>query len=225
MVPWSPVGCPPVPPEPDDATTDQRPRTSQEEFWAGDFGDAYSSRNAGAGWVASNTALFADVLRGTEVTSALEIGANVGLNVQALQNLLPDAQISGLEINESAARQLEQTGCTVHRGSALDFAAPHTYDLVFTKGVLIHIHPDELEKVYRLLHEASHRYVFVAEYYSPRVESISYRGESDKLWRNDFAGTLMERYPDLQLLRTGFAYHRGQFPQDDLTWFLLEKRS
>lgn len=199
--------------------------TSQEEFWAGDFGDSYSQRNTGSEWVASNTALFAEALKDTQISSVLEIGANIGLNVRALQGLLPGAEFSGLEINESAARELERTGCTVHRGSALTFEAPRTYDLVFTKGVLIHINPDHLEVVYRLLHEASARFIFVAEYFSPRPEAITYRGESDRLWRRDFAGELMDLFPDLELRRTGFAYHRQAFPQDDLTWFLLEKRS
>jgi spore coat polysaccharide biosynthesis protein SpsF len=36
---------------------------------------------------------------------------------------------------------------------------------------------------------------------------------------------MLDRYDDLQLLDYGFAYHRDrQFPVDDITWFLLEKR-
>lgn len=200
--------------------------TPQEAFWAGDFGDRYSSRNIGDQWVASNTALFSRVLsRSPQVGSVFEIGANIGLNVLALQRLLPDAQIAGLEINDGAADQLEKTGCTVFRGSALSFQPTQTYDFVFTKGVLIHISPEHLADVYALMHKASHRYIFLAEYYSPRAESVTYHGESERLFRRDFAGDLLDRFDDLRLVDSGFAYHRGSFPQDDLTWFLLEKAS
>jgi hypothetical protein len=34
---------------------------------------------------------------------------------------------------------------------------------------------------------------------------------------------MLDRFPDLSLVEYGFVYHRDPFPQDDLTWFLLEK--
>ncbi len=35
----------------------------------------------------------------------------------------------------------------------------------------------------------------------------------------------MDRHPDLELLDYGFAYQRDpNFAQDDITWFLMEKR-
>lgn len=198
--------------------------TEQEAFWAGEFGDRYSSRNSGERWIASNTALFSRVLsRLSYVQSVLEIGANIGLNVRALQRLLPESEIAGLEINEAAADELERTGCTVFRGSALSFTPDKTYDFVFSKGVLIHISPEHLSTVYSLMHRASNRYIFLAEYYSPRPESISYHREDERLFRRDFAGELLDAFSDLRLVDSGFAYHRGPFPQDDLTWFVLEK--
>jgi spore coat polysaccharide biosynthesis protein SpsF len=54
---------------------------------------------------------------------------------------------------------------------------------------------------------------------------VPYRGNSGKLFKRDFAGEMLDRYSDLQLLDYGFGYHRDpQFPVDDITWFLLEKR-
>lgn len=69
--------------------------TPQEEFWSGEFGDDYMERNAGAQLVAANTALFAKILQHAPgVSSVLEIGANIGLNIRALQTLLPPPRIS-----------------------------------------------------------------------------------------------------------------------------------
>jgi spore coat polysaccharide biosynthesis protein SpsF len=53
---------------------------------------------------------------------------------------------------------------------------------------------------------------------------INYRGHKDRLFKRDFAGELMDKYPDLKLVDYGFVWRRdNNFPQDDGTWFLLEK--
>ncbi|RYG19265.1 pseudaminic acid biosynthesis-associated methylase [bacterium] len=200
--------------------------TEQEGFWAGNFGSEYTDRNQGATLHAGNLSFFAKIaerLRG--VTSVLELGANRGMNLHALRALLPSADLSGIEINADAAKILEDAGFTSHLGSILDFTPPRTYELTFTKGVLIHINPDALPKVYDLLHAASNRYVLVAEYYNPAPVEITYRGHTGRLFKRDFAGELMQRYSDLRLVDYGFLYRNDPvFPQDDITWFLLEKR-
>jgi spore coat polysaccharide biosynthesis protein SpsF len=53
---------------------------------------------------------------------------------------------------------------------------------------------------------------------------IDYRGHSGKLFKRDFAGEMLDRFPDLKLVSYGFCYHRDEFPQDDSTWFLMEKQ-
>lgn len=78
--------------------------------------------------------------------------------------------------------------------------------------------------VYDKLFESSKRYVLLCEYYNPSPVSIPYRGHVDRLFKRDFAGELMSKYPILQLVDYGFVYHGDSlFPQDDITWFLLEK--
>ena len=84
--------------------------------------------------------------------------------------------------------------------------------------------PDDLPIVYEIMHRASARYVLVAEYYNPTPTEITYRGHTGKLFKRDFAGDMLERFSDLSLIDYGFVYHRDVvFPQDDLTWFLMEK--
>ena len=40
----------------------------------------------------------------------------------------------------------------------------------------------------------------------------------------NFAGEMLDRFRDLRLVDYGFVYHRDvNFPQDDITWFLMEK--
>ncbi len=57
-----------------------------------------------------------------------------------------------------------------------------------------------------------------------KLVPLDYRGLSNKLFKRDFAGEMLDKYPDLQLVDYGFVYHNdNSFPQDDINWFLLKK--
>jgi pseudaminic acid biosynthesis-associated methylase len=197
----------------------------QEEFWAGDFGDDYISRNDSKKLLASNINLFSKILSQTNLNtkSFLEIGANIGMNINAIQKLIPDANFTAVEINKKACEILEKTGCKVIEGSIQDVLIDETFDFVFSKGVLIHLNPNQLDLIYNKLFKWSRKYILIAEYYNPTPVSIDYRGNSEKLFKRDFAGELMDKFPQIKLLDCGFAYHRSKFPQDDISWFLLQK--
>ena len=201
--------------------------TDQEAFWRGEFGNEYTDRNEGAHWIASNAAFFAKVLSRTQdVGTILELGSNSGLNLAALTGLLPAASLSAVEINEKAAAQLTRNlpNVDLRVTSILEFEPEKSWDLVFTKGVLIHINPDRLADVYELMYRAASRYILLSEYYSPNLTEIVYRGHSGKLFKRDFAGEMLDAFSDLSLVDYGFVYHRDpNFPQDDMTWFLMAR--
>jgi spore coat polysaccharide biosynthesis protein SpsF len=202
-------------------------KTEQEEFWAGEFGQNYISRNNSQELIASNISLFAKIIsKTTSIQSIIEFGANIGLNLQALRQLLPNTALSAIEINQKAIEELNQFGnLEIFHKSILELSLTKTYDFTFIKGVLIHINPHELPTVYEKLYNASNKYICLIEYYNPSPIEIPYRGYSEKLFKRDFAGEMLEKYSDLELLDYGFVYHRdNNFPQDDLTWFLLEKK-
>src|SRR4029077_135764 len=157
----------------------------------------------------------------------IEFGAGAGMNLAAIQRLLPGAKLSAVEINETAVTELRKMPeVTVYSHSILDFSPEDLHDLVLTKGLLIHIDPDELPNVYDLLHRSSRSYVCVAEYYNPTPLSVDYRGHTEKLFKRDFAGEMLDRFDNLKLVDYGFVYRRDSlFPQDDINWFLLKKTS
>ena len=112
----------------------------------------------------------------------------------------------------------------MYLGSLFDYPITKQVDLALIKGVLIHINPDMLDTVYEKLYQASSRLILVCEYYNPTPTVIPYRGHSDRLFKRDFAGEMLDKYPDLKLLDYGFLYHRDPaFPQDDATYFLMQK--
>ncbi len=201
-------------------------KTEQEKFWAGEFGSNYIDRNQSKNLVASNIALFSKILSISDgISSIIEFGANIGLNLQALHTLLPNTSLAAIEINDTAVTMLKQCEyIKIYHDSILEASINERYDLTLIKGVLIHINPNELATVYEKLYNFSNRYICIVEYYNPTPVELSYRGHEGKLFKRDFAGEFMDKYSDVKLIDYGFVYHRdANFPQDDCTWFLLEK--
>jgi pseudaminic acid biosynthesis-associated methylase len=201
--------------------------TEQEAFWQGEFGDAYVDRNDSPALVASNTALFVKALgRAGRIDSLVEFGTNRGLNLMALRQILPHCRLSGVEINAKAHAAASALGIAdIWRGSLFDYPVAEPFDLALIKGVLIHLAPERLADAYAKLHQASRRWILLAEYYNPTPVEIDYRGHAGKLFKRDFAGEMLDLYPDLTLVDYGFCYRRDPvFPADDGNWFLLEKR-
>jgi pseudaminic acid biosynthesis-associated methylase len=196
--------------------------TPQEEFWAGDFGSEYITRNQDDRLLAANVSFFSRVLQRTgQIRSCVELGANIGMNLRALRTLVPAVQARAVEINGDAVQLIGDENVTA--GSLLDCEVEPA-DLAFTKGVLIHINQEALPIAYDRLYAASNRFILVAEYYNPIPVAISYRGHDDRLFKRDFAGEMMDRFSDLSLIDYGFVYRRDpNFPQDDIHWFLMEK--
>ena len=120
--------------------------TDQETFWAGTFGDEYVQRNRSRQLLASNLAFWSRILAPFgPVRSVLEIGPNIGMNLMALDLLFPEVELEGIEINATAAGELASWGrARVHNESILDYKPQRDFDLVLTKGVLIHLNPDIL---------------------------------------------------------------------------------
>lgn len=194
-----------------------------EAAWSGTFGNQYTHRQRDI--VSSNTALFARALRNAPaLSSVIELGAGAGMNIRALRHLIPMATLHAVEMNPVAAESLRLVSDHVIEGSVLDMRPSRRYDLVLTKGLLIHIHPDKLNELYITMHELSRAFILICEYYNPTPVEVVYRGEQGLLWKRDFAGEMLDRFPDLSLSDYGFVSKRDRnFPQDDINWWLLEK--
>lgn len=83
--------------------------TEQEDFWAGDFGNEYITRNQGATAIASNLSFISKSLNQARgVTSCIEFGANIGLNLSALSLLFSGIDAHAVEINLEACKHLKE---------------------------------------------------------------------------------------------------------------------
>ena len=203
--------------------------TEQEAFWSGSFGNAYTDRNDGDTVTRSNLLFWSSILRRTgPISSCFEIGCNKGLNLDAIQTLLPACKTYGLEINSYAAKECSGKGHHVFQGTIL--APPPATgshgmaDLSIASGVLIHINPNNLATAYDLLYALSNKFILISEYFNPFPVAIPYRGHENRLFKRDFAGELWTQYPSLRLVDYGFVWSKDPVaPKDDTTWFLFEK--
>ena len=154
-------------------------KTKQENFWAGEFGNDYIDRNKGERLINANVVLFGQILRAApHVKSVIELGCNIGLNLQALSRINNNFELCGYEINKTAAKKATELKiANIFNDSILEeISSQKKYDVSFTKGVLIHINPDFLSKVYENLYNLSNRYIMVCEYYNPSPIVFKYRG-------------------------------------------------
>lgn len=205
--------------------------TAQLDAWRGDFGDAYVDRNEALDDVLRmRTRMWADMLKASytaEPASILEVGCNIGLNLRAI-NRLTGADLYAVEPNAKARARLlkDRVLPESHLFDATGQNIPAetgSMDMVFSAGVLIHVHPDDLPRVADEMHRVSRRWLLVAEYFSAKPESIPYRGRDDLLFKRDFGGFFLDRFDDLDVVADGFLWQRTS-GIDDVTWALLRKR-
>ena len=93
----------------------------------------------------------------------------------------------GLEINKKAYDIIKEKNICKEcfNISINDFNMLEKYDLVLTKGVLIHLNPEKLDSIYQKMYDLSNKYILIAEYYSRDVREILYRGHSNKLFKRE----------------------------------------
>lgn len=204
--------------------------TDQLKFWRGDFGNAYTDRNSSAAeHLRARVAMWSPIMAsmvGAPPRSILEVGANIGNNLRALRQLT-NAEFFALEPNEKARGVLIDEGVVpaenVRDGFAASIDLPDgAVDMAFTSGVLIHIHPDDLEASCREIHRVASRYIVCIEYFADTPEEIAYRGYSEKLFKRDFGGHWLDLFPDQETVAYGFAWKRLT-GLDNLTWWVFRK--
>lgn len=196
--------------------------TQQLRAWRGEFGDAYTERNA-YDWRAKVPA-FRQMLEGRLPKRILEVGCNRGNNLLTMHCLFPDAEIVGIEPNGRAleAARAASVKVAVLAGHAFDLPFKDGYfDLVFTSGVLIHVALAELPTALREIHRVSARCILAIEYFAEEETVIPYRGSDSLLWKRNFLKHYQREFPELTAIRSGYWGVEDGF--DRTNWWLLEK--
>ncbi len=198
----------------------------QEKFWSGKFGNNYISRNNSKKLQKNNDQFFKKIFyKKQRIHSILELGSNIGNNLLSLEKIYKKSSFTALELNTKACRILKKKRpkFNIINDTILNLETDQKFNLVLCKGVLIHINPKQLNKVYEKVYSLSNKYILFAEYFSPNPEKIKYRNHKNKLFKRDFALEIMHKYKNLKLIDYGFVYHKDKYPVDNLNWFLLKK--
>lgn len=208
--------------------------TEQASKWSGDFGREYTERNPqsieemeelytrnyGLTRTELNQRFLDNLDRSMRI---LEVGSNVGNQLICLQRMGFD-HLYGIELQSYAVEiaKSKSKNINIIQGEASDIPFKDSFfDMVFTSGVLIHISPKKLSDVLGEIHRCTKKYIFGFEYYSDETKEISYRGNSDLLWKADFAEKYLELFDDLTLVKEERIKYLGNDNVDAM--FLLKK--
>ena len=206
--------------------------TRQSSFWRSKLGDTYTESNEiTPEYLNASIELWRRILEslaGVPLNGILEVGANLGMNLQALGQLT-SAELFAVEPNSLARASLLENevvpaqnikDCLAHNLSFPD----GSIDLVFTSGVLIHIHPDNLLASCSEMYRVSRRYIVCVEYFADKPEAIAYRGHDDLLFKCDYGSFWLDNFPNLETIDYGFVWKRVT-GLDNLTWWVFEKKT
>lgn len=204
------------------ATEQETEAKRLENLWSGDFGNEYVERNKSA----SNTrAPFWDsILKEFPVKRVLEVGCNVGLNLECIVPHIDKQDVYGIDISLTALEQLRQKLPTVNsvwsQARNLPFR-DRWFDLTFTMGVLIHQPESTLPLVMSEIVRCSSKYVLCGEYFSDEVIEVPYRDQSGALFKRNYGEIYQNLFPELKLVKKQFLDAEAGF--DDVTVWVFEK--
>ena len=205
------------------------------EKWCGDFGKEYTDRNAltleeleslyqknfGVTRTEMNLEFVGDLDRFIHI---LEVGSNLGNQLLCLQKM-GFKSLYGIELQEYAVElsKVRTKHINIIQGSAFDIPyKDNFFDLVFTSGLLIHIAPSDIKAIVSEIYRCTKKYIWGFEYFANNYTKVEYRGNTDLLWKTNFAKIYLDNFPNLRLVKEKrFKYINS----DNInSMFLLEKK-
>ena len=112
----------------------------------------------------------------------LEVGCNVGHN---LKEFTTDFEVHGIDLNSYALEKCKNrfNSFTFQKASLTDIPYPDSFfDLVFTRIVLIHVPPEQIQKAMSELLRVSKKWILNLEFYNESEDMIDWKRGKDLLW-------------------------------------------
>jgi pseudaminic acid biosynthesis-associated methylase len=213
-----------------------RNSTAQMKVWSKEFGKKYTDRNTltikglnnlyrknyGISREQLNRLFLGKLNRNLKI---LEVGTNIGNQLLLLQKM-GFKHLYGIEINQYALEiaRRRTKNINIIEGSILDIPFKDKFfDLVFTSGVLIHIHPKSVKKALKEVCRCSSKYIWGFEYYADNYQNLLYRGRKNLLWKANFPQIYAKTCPNLKITKIKFVKYLQDDNQDVM--FLLKKKN
>lgn len=210
--------------------------TEQMQEWLGEFGNEYTERNAislgemealyrknyGISRTELNELFLKDMDRSVRI---LEVGSNIGNQLLCLQKM-GFRNLYGIELQNYAVElsKSRTKDINIIQGTVFDIPYKDSFfDLVFTSGVLIHIHPTDINLALKEIYRCTKEYIWGFEYYADKYTEILYRGQKNLLWKANFPKIYLDLFDNLELVKE----KRLKYLTNDNTdlMFLLKKKN
>jgi pseudaminic acid biosynthesis-associated methylase len=188
--------------------------TPQIKQWSETFGKEYTDRNPQTvedmnelyqiNFDVTRTALNKEFLGELNRSiKILEVGSNIGTQLLCLQEM-EFSHLYGIEIQPYAVEVAKRLTKNINITNDSAFDIPYKdgyFDLVFTSGVLIHIHPNDIGVVLDEIYRCSKAYIWGYEYFNDDHRMVPYRGKENLMWKGNFVQLYLDRFADLKLVK------------------------
>ena len=111
-----------------------------------------------------------------------EVGTNIGNNLLGFPKKF---DVTGIDLNEHAISiaKEQHPEFKFDLGSILELPYEEsTFDLVFTRGVLIHIDPKNIDRAISEIYRISKKWIVCLEYFGEDAKLIPWKRGDDSLW-------------------------------------------
>jgi pseudaminic acid biosynthesis-associated methylase len=195
---------------------------NQRNFWENEFGTHYIERNktleeinefyrqqTGITQEEIFRNFFYEINRKYKI---LEIGCNIGLKLSILKKM-GFSNLFGVEVNKNAYEIAKKSDPDIFfiNSSIEKFESNREqFDLVYTSGVLIHIHPSALNAIIKKIVNLTKEYIFGFEYYSDALVEIPYRDHTNVCWKQNFPLLFKKLFPSLTTIKEEKIHYKNK---------------
>lgn len=188
--------------------------TLQRKTWESEFGEEYLNRNLfnpqqldnlyktryGISKTDLNQLFLKDIPKDAKI---LEVGTNIGNQLFHLQTM-GFTNLYGIEIQDRAINFAKHRtdNLNIIKGDAIDIPfKDNFFDLVFTHGVLIHISPENINKVLNEIYRVSKTYIWGFEYFHDDYIELNYHGQKGLMWKTNFMKLYEKSFTNLESIK------------------------
>lgn len=161
---------------------------NREEFWK-NIEDSYIETNTSFG--TEQRVFIGNLVKNNNISSVLELGCNSGGNLLYISKISPETKICGIDICQNAieyGKTIENNLAEFIVGSLYDLSQfkDKSFDLVFTRGVLLHISHEKVGYIIENMLRIANKFVFNMEFNEKNNRVMRHSGNIPHAFSHNF---------------------------------------
>ena len=193
-----------------------------EQLWRGEFGNDYIDRNKNV--AVKRLSFWKKVVKKLYPKNVLEVGCNIGANIECMSKVNNKVKFTGVDINKKALKILKNNNPDVNVFNAAVKNLPFRdkeFDIVVSVGVLIHQSEESIKNVLKELERCSNKYILIGEYFSEATVEVKYHGQKGTLFKRNYGKLFEGVFKNIKLVDKEFLDKNTGF--DDITVWIYQK--